>query len=108
MRMSHHAQSIKFQEVNRSFGRKLVVPQEDHSTMALPFFRGKPFAFICLVLLLFAGLAACSADGAQGASQRPTKPSPNGATATAAVEALMKEMTLVGSPTAKIDVGTTF
>ena len=82
--------------------------QEDHSTMALPFFRRKRFAFICLAFLLLVGLAACSADGAPGASQSPTTPSPNGATATAAVEALMKEMTLVGTPTARIDIGTTF
>ncbi len=76
--------------------------------MASPFFRGKPFALTCLALLLLVGLAACGASGAPGASQRPTALAPNGATATAAVEALMKEMTLVGTPTARIDVGTTF
>ncbi|HET9999724.1 MAG TPA: FxLYD domain-containing protein [Ktedonobacteraceae bacterium] len=41
-------------------------------------------------------------------SGTPTVNSPNAATATAAVEALIKEMTFVGTPTAKIVAGTTF
>lgn len=53
-------------------------------------------------------LAACSDVPATGTSPTPTTNTLNAATATAAVQALTKEMTIVGTPTAKIVSGTTF
>jgi hypothetical protein len=43
-----------------------------------------------------------------GTSSTPATSQPNGATATAAVQALIHEMTFVGAPTSKIVSGTTF
>src|ERR1700719_227316 len=67
-----------------------------------------------ILLLCFLGLfstlvlAACADITSPGTSATPTANAPNGATATAAVAALIKEMTFVGTPTAKIVSCTTF
>ena len=76
--------------------------------MILPKFGHKLFLFCCLGLLSTIVLAACGDLSASGTPASPTANPPNGATATAAVEALIKEMTFVGTPTAKIVSGTTF
>jgi hypothetical protein len=70
--------------------------------MASPLFR-KTTCWFCIALLFILGLAACST-----ASGSPNTPTLNSATATAAVAALTKEMTFVGTPTAKIVSGATF
>lgn len=76
--------------------------------MPLPLFRKKTLAFISIALLIMIGLASCAGDTASRTSPTPTAPTLNAATATAAVQALIKEMTFVGTPTAKIVSGTTF
>ena len=62
----------------------------------------------CLGLLSAIVLAACSDVTSPGTSSTSSTPTLNAATATAAVQALIKEMTFVGAPTAKIVSGTTF
>ena len=62
----------------------------------------------CLGLLSATLLAACSDITSPGTSPTPTTNTLNAATATAAVQALIKEMTIVGTPTARIVSGTTF
>ena len=62
----------------------------------------------CLGLLAVVVLAACSDITSPGTSPTPTINAPNPATATAAVQALIKEMSIIGTPTAKIVSGTTF
>lgn len=62
----------------------------------------------CLCLLSAIVLTACSDVTSSGTSSTSTTPTLNAATATAAVQALIKEMTFVGAPTAKIVSGTTF
>lgn len=64
----------------------------------------------CLSLLSAIVLAACGDLSSTGTSSTPipTTNTLNAATATAAVGALIKEMTIVGTPTAKIVSGTTF
>lgn len=62
----------------------------------------------CLGLLSTIILAACSDGTSPGTSSTSNTTPLNAATATAAVQALMKEMTFVGAPTAKIVSGTTF
>ena len=62
----------------------------------------------CFVLLSATILVACSDITSTGASPTPTANTLNAATATAAVQALIKEMTFIGTPTAKIVSGTTF
>ena len=76
--------------------------------MILPKFGRKLFMLCCLGLLSTIVLAACGDLSSSGTSATPTANPPNGATATAAVDALIKEMTFVGTPTAKIVSGTTF
>ena len=63
---------------------------------------------ISLVLLLTFWLAACSAVSGSGSSSTGNTPTLIAATATAAAAALIKEMTFVGTPTAKLVSGTTF
>ena len=65
--------------------------------------RKTPCLSICLVLLFAFGLAACSTASSSGSSSTL-----QAATATATVAALMKEMTVVGTPTAKLVSGATF
>src|SRR5579872_4137755 len=62
----------------------------------------------CLGLLSAIVLAACSDVTSTGTPPTSSTPTFNAATATAAVQALIKEMTIVGTPTAKIISGTTF
>ena len=62
----------------------------------------------CFGLLSAIILVACSDITSTDASPTPTANTLNAATATAAVQALIKEMTIVGTPTAKIVSGTTF
>lgn len=62
----------------------------------------------CLGLLSTIVLAACSDVTSPGTSSTSNTPTLNAATATAVVQALIKEMTFVGTPTAKIVSGTTF
>ncbi|MGH2482457.1 MAG: hypothetical protein ACRDHW_22655 [Ktedonobacteraceae bacterium] len=76
--------------------------------MILPNWGRKLFVLCCMSLLATIVLAACGDLTSSGTPATPTANPPNGATATAAVEALIKEMTLVGTPTAKIVSGTTF
>ena len=64
------------------------------------------FMSICLVLLLSLGLAACSAESDSGSSSTGNASTHPAATAT--VAALMKEMTFVGTSSAKLVSGTTF
>ena len=66
------------------------------------------FLLGCLALVSAMLLAACGDLTSSGTSATPTANPFNGETATAAVEALIKEMTFVGTPTAKIVSGTTF
>src|SRR5260370_2119054 len=77
-------------------------------SMAFPLFRTKASVFVSLIFLLMLGLAACGSDSVTGTTPTPTTNPPGGATATAAVAALIKQMTLVGTPTASIVSGTTF
>jgi hypothetical protein len=76
--------------------------------MTLSILRQKLVFLCCFALLSTIVLAACADISTSGTSATPTANLPNGATATAAVQALIKEMTLVGTPTAKIVSGTTF
>lgn len=76
--------------------------------MILSNLRRRLSLLICLGLLSTLVLAACSDLSTTGTSSTPTATPPNAATATAAVQALIKEMTIVGTPTAKIVTGTTF
>ena len=63
---------------------------------------------ICLALLFAFGLAACSPESASGSTPPLNTPTLVSAVATATVAALLKEMTIVGTPTAKLVAGTTF
>ena len=72
--------------------------------MILSNLRQKFLLLLCLGLLSTIVLAACSDVTSTGTTSTPL----NAATATAAVQALIKEMTIVGTPTAKIVTGTTF
>jgi hypothetical protein len=76
--------------------------------MTLSNLKQKLCIFCCLGLLSTLVLAACADTTSPGTSATPTANPPNGATATAAVATLIKEMTFVGTPTAKIVSGTTF
>jgi hypothetical protein len=76
--------------------------------MTLSILRQKLVLLCCFGLLSTIALAACADISTPGTSTTPTANAPNGATPTAAVQALIKEMTLVGTPTAKIVSGTTF
>ncbi len=76
--------------------------------MSLSTFRQNLMLFCCLGLLSTVLLAACSDVTSPGTSPTPTTNTLNAATATAAVQALIKEMIIVGTPTAKIVSGTTF
>ena len=78
------------------------------SLMVSSRFWKKTFMSICLVLLLILVLAACSADNGSGVSSTGNAPTLTAATATADVAVLMKEMTFVGTSTAKLVSGTTF
>jgi hypothetical protein len=73
--------------------------------MASSLLRKTMFISICIAIFFMIGLAACSTASGSGSSATPGTPTPN---ATAAVTALIKEMTFVGTPTAKIVSGTTF
>jgi hypothetical protein len=83
-------------------------PAAYNGSMALPLFRTKTYVFVSLVFLLILGLAACGTDSVAGTTPTTSTTPPGGATATATVTALIKQMTLVGTPTAKIVSGTTF
>jgi len=74
--------------------------------MASLLLRKKLLAFICMAFLVVSGMAACSADSGSGSTATPTTPALNGASA--AVQVLIKKMTFVGTPTARIVSGTTF
>lgn len=75
--------------------------------MVLSKLRQKLLMLCCLGLLTTLLLAACG-DISPGTSSTPTAIPPNAATATAAVQTLIKQMSFVGTPTAKIVSGTTF
>lgn len=76
--------------------------------MVSSLFRKTTFMSTCLVLLFILGLAACSTESGPGSSATLNTSALEAATATAAVSALMKEMTFVGTPIAKIVSGATF
>jgi ABC-type Fe3+-hydroxamate transport system substrate-binding protein len=76
--------------------------------MTVSILRQRLWLLICLGLLSTIVLAACSDITSTGTSATSNTSPLNAATATAAVQALMKEMTIVGTPTAKIVGGTTF
>ena len=76
--------------------------------MTLSILRKTIFLFCCLGLLSAIMLAACSDLTSPSTSSTSATPTLNAATATAAVQALIKEMTIIGTPTAKIVTGTTF
>lgn len=78
------------------------------SLMVSSLFQKTMFLPICFLLLFALGLAACSTESGSGSASTRNTPTLNSATATAAVAAVMKEMTIVGAPTAKIVSGTTF
>ena len=76
--------------------------------MSLSNLRQNLVLLCCIGLLSAIVLAACSDVTSTGTSPTPTTNTLNAATATAAVQALIKEMIIVGTPTAKIVSGTTF
>lgn len=80
--------------------------------MALSLLRRKAYFVMLAGLLLLMLVAACGNATSSGSSSTSTSNSSHGnqvnATPTAAEAALIKEMTFVGSPTAKIVSGTTF
>lgn len=76
--------------------------------ISLLLLRTKMHVLICMAFLIMFGLAACGSDSVAGTTPTPVTNAPNAATATAAVAALIKEMTFVGVPTARIVSGTTF
>ncbi len=76
--------------------------------MSLSNLRQTLMLLCCLGLLSAMILVACSDLTSTGSSATPTTNTLNPATATAAVQALIKEMTIIGTPTAKIVTGTTF
>lgn len=75
--------------------------------MVLSCARKPLFVSICLVLLVACGLAACGTANASGTASTRETPTRTAATA-AVVAALIKKMTFVGTPTAKLIVGTAF
>ena len=76
--------------------------------MTLSNLRQNLLLLVCLALLSTILITACSDVASPDTSSTPTANVLNAATATAAVQALIKEMTLVGTPTARIVSGTTF
>ena len=76
--------------------------------MSLSNLRQNLMLLCCLGLLSAIVLATCSDVTSTGSTPTPTTNTLNAATATAAVQALIKEMIIVGTPTAKIVSGTTF
>lgn len=76
--------------------------------MTLSNLRQNLLLLCCLGLLSAIVLAACSDVTSPGTSPTTSTPTLNAATATAAVQALIKEMSFVGTPTARIVSGTTF
>src|SRR5438270_4859308 len=80
--------------------------------MALSLLKSKTYFVLCAGLMLLMLLAACGSAASSGSSSTSTSNSSNGtrvnAAPTAPEAALIKEMTFVGSPTAKIVSGTTF
>ena len=80
--------------------------------MALSLLKSKTYFVLCAGLMLLMLLAACGSAASSGSSSTSTSNSSNGthvnATPTAPEAALIKEMTFVGSPTARIVSGTIF
>ena len=80
--------------------------------MASSLLKSKAYFVMLAGLLLLMFLAACGSATSSGSSSISTSNSSNGthvhATPTPAEAALIKQMTFVGSPTAKIVSGTTF
>src|SRR5260370_41724793 len=80
--------------------------------MASSLLKGKAYFVMLTVLMLLMLLAACGTATSSGSSSTSTSNSSNGthvnATPTAPEAALIKEMTFVGSPAARIISGTTF
>src|SRR5947199_6462869 len=80
--------------------------------MASSLIKRKAYFVVCAGLMLLMLLAACGSATSSGSSSTSTSNSSNGthvnAAPTAPEAALIKEMTFVGSPTAKIVSGTTF
>jgi hypothetical protein len=76
--------------------------------MASLLIRKPMYISLCIFFLIVLGTAACSADTDTGSTATSTPPAINAASATAAEEALIQEMTFVGKPTARIVSGTTF
>ena len=64
--------------------------------------------FFVFVLLFVLGLAACGPDSASGSTSPLNTPTFVPVAATATVTTLLKKMTVVGTPTAKLVAGTTF
>jgi hypothetical protein len=69
---------------------------------------GQKLLLLCFLGLLTTLLLAGCGDISPGTSSTPTVVPPNAATATAEVQALIKQMSFVGTPTAKTVSGTTF
>src|SRR5437016_5127802 len=80
--------------------------------MASSLRKRKAYFVVCADLMLLMLLAACGSATSSGSSSTSTSNSSNGthvnATPAVTEAALIKEMTFVGSPTAKIVSGTTF